>query len=307
MIDVTHDRDHRRTNDLRHAAGVFQQTLDGLILQLLFHSLDLRVRAVGSSDTLDQVIVERLVHGDKNTAHQKGCDQVFTAQIKLLGQILDGDALRHRDGAGDRHIAVHADLCTAKPRRWRKALHRAFFALLVALLVRSAFLGRGAHARLLGAGRTFRYKAGSTGPRPTKAGSAGTKPWARTEAGPRARSASGRSAWKRAGGMHGTARTRSTGCPSEPTLIRRTWAAGAALKAGRATGALKDGSAWCLAGRRGRRGVRGPRPGLRHDDAPHGRGGCLRHSGLCRRCGLHRGCSGSGDRCGSRRGCRTRH
>ena len=45
--------------------------------------------------------VERLVHGDEDTAHQQRRDQVLGANFELLGQVLDADALGHRDLAGD--------------------------------------------------------------------------------------------------------------------------------------------------------------------------------------------------------------
>ena len=132
VVDVTHDRDHRRAVDLDHSGRIFEEAFDGLVLQLLFDRDDLGVRTELARDLLHQLAVERLVHRDEDTLHQQHRDQVLAAYIQLLGQILDADAFRHRDRLGDRQRLAR-DLLAAVTR-WRlEALHRAFLALLVAL------------------------------------------------------------------------------------------------------------------------------------------------------------------------------
>ncbi len=122
MIDVTHDGDH----------GVFEEAFDRLVLELLFNRDDLGVGAELTGDVLDQFAFERLVYGDEDTLHQEGCDEVLAANVELLGEVLDADALGDGDGAGDGHRLTR-DLRTTKTR-WRlESLHRAFFGLLVAL------------------------------------------------------------------------------------------------------------------------------------------------------------------------------
>ncbi len=132
MIDVAHDRDHRRPRDFELIGiRLLEQVFDGFVGHLVFEADDLGVGAELAGDVLHQFRIERLIDRDENAAHQQSCDQIFAAHFELLGEILDADAFGHRDGAGDRHrLAGHLQ---AAKTWWRlEALHRAFFALFVA-------------------------------------------------------------------------------------------------------------------------------------------------------------------------------
>ena len=72
VVDVTHDRDHRRTVDLDHSGGVFEEAFDGLVLELLFDGDDVGVGAELTGHVLDQLTFERLVDGDEDAASSAG-------------------------------------------------------------------------------------------------------------------------------------------------------------------------------------------------------------------------------------------
>src|SRR5882757_6235070 len=132
MIDVTHDGDDRGAGDLDHTGRIFEEALNSLVLQLLFHANDLCIRAKLTGNVLDQLSFERLIDGNEDPLHQQGSDQILTANVKLFSEILYADSFRHRDGLGDRQRLAR-DLLSAITW-WRlEALHRAFLGLLVTL------------------------------------------------------------------------------------------------------------------------------------------------------------------------------
>src|SRR6202008_2068719 len=94
-----------------------------VLRRLLFESNHVRLGAEEARHFARQFGVECLVDRGENTAAQQARDQIFCANIQLLREILDADALSDGDIARDRHRLIrhhHA-------RRWRVALHRAFF------------------------------------------------------------------------------------------------------------------------------------------------------------------------------------
>ena len=78
-----------------------KQVLQRLVGHLVFKGDDLGVGPELAGDILHQLGVERLVHGDEHAAHQQAGDQVFAANFELFREVLDADAFRHRNGAGD--------------------------------------------------------------------------------------------------------------------------------------------------------------------------------------------------------------
>ncbi len=210
MIDVTHDSDHGRAVDLDHACGVFEEAFDGFVLELLFDGDDGGVGTELTGYVLHQFTFERLVDGYEDAAHQQGGDEVFAADVELLGKVLDADALGDRDGTGNGQ-GLARDGRTAKTRRRLEALHGAFFGLLVAL----------ATAALARTGRWTRAAWGLAGSRQHAWGAwcaawTCTEAWARAEAGTcSAWSEAGTAwcsagaAWKGASGVHRTASARS--------------------------------------------------------------------------------------------------
>ena len=254
VVDVAHDRHDWRARNLHHARRVFQEALDRLVLQLLFHADHGRVRAKLPRHVLHQVRIQRLVHRHEHALHQQRRNQVLAAHIQLLGQVLHADAFGHRNRLGNRQRLVREHR-PAIPRRRLEALHRAFLHLLVALT--AAPLSRPCrrpHTRRRLA--RSRSNAQSTWPR--------AKPWPRSRRKARTRwstRTARRTRRERPRRMHRTPRarshrrrrprTRSAGC-------LRTWP-------------LKDRSAALNAGRRGarRRRINRPRSRLRHHHAPH--------------------------------------
>src|SRR5581483_10409933 len=138
VVDVTHDGDDRRADDLDESSGVFQEAFDGLVLELLFDGDNLGVGAELAGDGLDELSIERLVDGDHHAAEEQGSDEVFAADLELLGEILDGNALSNGDGAGNRQVAFR-DLRGAHARGI--ALERNFLVLDVALIAATAGAG----------------------------------------------------------------------------------------------------------------------------------------------------------------------
>src|SRR5581483_7770840 len=230
--------------------------------------------------------------GDHHAAEEQGSDEVFAADLELLGEILDGNALSNGDGAGNRQVAFR-DLRGAHARGI--ALERNFLVLDVALIAATAGAGtRGTPGSCWGVGRR-KQAAGAD----TLTSTAET--WTAAEAGAstRASGASGttRAAGEGARGVHGPTCAGSKGCTAART-------SGAGLAAGGCGArALEDRPASGVGGA-GSGSVGGTGAGLRHDDAADGRrgsGGCLRNlwSGGRRRWRRrrYRGCS-----CGSRAG-----
>jgi hypothetical protein len=99
VVDVAHDGDDRRADDLDHAGGVFEEAFDGLVFELLFDGDDGGVGAELARDILDELAFERLVDGDEDALHQQGGDEVLAADVELFGEILDRDAFGDGDGA----------------------------------------------------------------------------------------------------------------------------------------------------------------------------------------------------------------
>ena len=207
VVDVAHDRDHWRTDDLDHAGGVFEEAFDGLVFELLFDGDDGRVGAELAGDVFDELGVEGLVDGDEDALHQEGGDQVFAADVEFFGEVLDGDAFGDRDGLGDRK-GLAGEGCAAKAW-WRlEALHRAFFGLLVTLSS-AALAGTcgGAHAGRRGFAGAGKGSGGSAGTGAEAGACAKGRAWAAGgEAGASGCSAgAGWAAGEGAGGVHGAA------------------------------------------------------------------------------------------------------
>ena len=145
VVDVAHDGDDGRADDFDQAGGVFEEAFDGLVLDLLFDGDDGGVGAELAGDVLDELGVERLVDGDDDAAQEQRGDEVLTANVELLGEVLDGDALGDGDGPGDGE-GLAGDLATPPSAAAAEALDRAFLVLLVALVAASALAGTGAGA-----------------------------------------------------------------------------------------------------------------------------------------------------------------
>ncbi len=121
----------RGTSKLVGVLG-FENLFDGLVGHLFFKADNRSVGTELTRDILDQFAVERLVDGDEDSAHQQRCDQVLATNIQLLRKFLYADAFGNGNGASDRHRLLRG--ISAHAWRRNKALHRAFFALLVALV-----------------------------------------------------------------------------------------------------------------------------------------------------------------------------
>src|SRR5207248_2531357 len=67
--------------------------------------------------------IKRLINGRKNTFCKQASDQVLRTDFQLLREILNADSFGNRDIARDRQRLIGE----REPRRWNKALHRAFF------------------------------------------------------------------------------------------------------------------------------------------------------------------------------------
>ncbi len=132
VVDVTHDGDDGRADDLDHASGVFEEAFDGLVLELLFDGDDLGVGSELAGYFFDEFAFERLVDGDEDALHQEGGDEVLAADFELFGEVFYADAFGDGDGLGDGQRLTRE--LRAAVTRWRlEALHRAFLGLLVAL------------------------------------------------------------------------------------------------------------------------------------------------------------------------------
>ena len=176
VIHVAHDRDHRRAGNLQLASVLgFQNFFDGLVGDLLFVADHRGAGAELGGDILHHLCVQRLVDSDKDATHEQDGDQILGANFELFSKILDADALRDRDFAGNGQ-RVRAEICrSAKTRRWHKALHRAFLGLRILRASAAASGSRALRARSL-AGRRGAACAGAC----TKAGTGCAK--ARTRA-----------------------------------------------------------------------------------------------------------------------------
>ncbi len=124
MIDVAHDRNHRWAR--RHLdSGLFPASGGSVNVfrSLLFERDHVGLGAEEACHLTRQFGVERLVNRSENPAAQQSRDQIFRADIQLLRQILNANAFRDRDIARDRHRLIRHH----HTRRWRVALHGAFF------------------------------------------------------------------------------------------------------------------------------------------------------------------------------------
>ena len=148
VVDVAHDRDHRCARHLDHLRLVrFEHLFDGLVFQLLFVADDVGRGAELGRNVLHHLRVERLVDRDEDAPHEQRRDQVLGANFELLGQVLDADALGHRDLAGDgQGLMAEVGRPAETPRR-DKALHRAFLGLGILLASAPAAPGRRAARR----------------------------------------------------------------------------------------------------------------------------------------------------------------
>ena len=296
VIDVAHDGDDGRTHDLDETGGVLEEAFDGFVLDLLFDGDDLRVGAELAGDGFDELGVERLVDRDHDAAEEQGSDEIFTANLELLGEVLDGDAFGDGDGAGDGEIAF-GDLRSAHARG--VTLEGDFLVLDVALVAASAGGWTGGTA---GSCRGVRGRKQATGTNALTA-TAGTSAEAGTgtEAGTCAgATGTAGASGEGARGVHGPAGAGSqrATCAGTSGATGTAWAATGGLRAR----ALEDGAAGGVRGA-GSGGVGWARAGLRHDDAPDRRSrGCC---GGCLRRGRNSGCrcrSGGGRSCRSGRG-----
>src|SRR5712671_4699589 len=133
MIDVAHHRNDRWPGHFNFADILLaHEAFEGLVGHLILKRDDLGVGSELRSHVLHQLSVEGLVDGDKDAAHQEGCDEILAAHTQLFRQIFYADAFCDRDGPGDRHRLL-GDLRSAKTRRWREALHWAFLGLRILL------------------------------------------------------------------------------------------------------------------------------------------------------------------------------
>ena len=166
VIDMAHDRDHGGTGHFDHVGFVgFEHLFDGLVLQLLFVADDVGGGAELGRDILHHLGVEGLVDGDEDAAHEQRRDQVLGADLELLGQVLDADALGHRDFTGNRQRLLGEVGRPAKTARRDKALHRAFLGLGILLATAAATPGRRATRgprRFAGRRRTARSETART-------------------------------------------------------------------------------------------------------------------------------------------------
>src|SRR5581483_2242139 len=123
MIDVAHDRDHGRSGTSFGGSTFFSGSSIGDVLgSLLFEADDVRIRTEEAGHFARQFRVESLIdRGEYASAQQTG-DEIFGANAKLLGKILDADAFGDRDATRDR-LRLVGD---GHPRRRRIALHWAF-------------------------------------------------------------------------------------------------------------------------------------------------------------------------------------
>src|SRR3954470_20532761 len=124
VIDVAHDGDDRSA---RRAAGRVD-VLGRLLCAQFFRSLFFKADDVGlgaevAGQLTGKFLIERLVDGGEHAAHQQAGDQIFRADIKLLGEFLDADSFGDLDGARDRQRLIRHLLLLMR----HVALHWAFF------------------------------------------------------------------------------------------------------------------------------------------------------------------------------------
>ena len=213
VIDVAHDRDHRRAQDHVFGARIAFVGLQ----QLLFEALHLHVGAELARDHRRGLGVERGVDRQHQPLHQQLGEDVLDAQIELVREILDRHALGEGDGLGDR-----------RRRRGHRRRRRARVLTALrggrtsgaagALLIRRPRRHAGPlrirlarprrHAGLL---RPNRLRRAADAVRPSAGASSDTAgaagPGCRDAAGPRGR-APGAPARRRAGGTRGDRRRR---------------------------------------------------------------------------------------------------
>ena len=284
MIDVAHDGDHRGTwNLVLVGVCLREDVFDGFVGHLVLKGDDLGVGSELAGDILDEFAIERLIHGDEDATQQQHGDEILAAHSEFLGKILDADALRHRDGAGDGQ-RLSGNLGSAEARWRSEALHRAFLGLGI-LLAATACVATCGTLRTRRFARR-RHQAWSSSGSGTLA-KAGARPhaWALAEAG----TCTGCSAGRRAArGVHGTAcaggSRSSAGCSTHAGALAGA-SAGTAIENG-PTALNPSGTGYALRrdwNRRGRRGgwcgIDRTRAGLRHDHATRRGSGFYRDRG----------------------------
>src|SRR5580704_12686707 len=299
VIDVAHDRDHRRTRNFQLVGILLREhVLDGLVCHLVLEGDHRGVCAELAGDILDQLTVERLVDGDEDATHEECRDQVLATHAELFGEILNADALRHGDSARDGQ-RLGGNLCSTETRWRSEALHRAFLGLLV-LLAASARVGaRTLRTRCLARRRHQPWRSTRTGTL-SEAGS-GTHTGALSKTGTRSLGCAARRTACRVHGATCAGSSWTSGSTHAGTLSWSSrWTAvedGASTL--NATGSRRCRRSW-WSGLDRRSAVNRARPSLRHDYPTGSRSG-LRWSRCDRRSsgGLDWCCRGS--RCRWRR------
>ena len=122
MINVAHDRDHRRTRYTFNTTFFSCGRVGNFLLCLFFKADDVRIGSEKTAHFGGQLRVERLIDGGEYATRQKAGDQILGANAQLFRQILDADAFSDGDVARDRKRFIRDH----EPRRRNKALHRAF-------------------------------------------------------------------------------------------------------------------------------------------------------------------------------------
>src|SRR6266566_47354 len=124
MINMAHDRDHRRPRDAFSSCAFLTSSSFGNFLGcLLFKTNYAGFRPKEPRHFASELSIESLVDSRKHAFGKQTRNQVLRADAKLLGQVLYADPLGNRDVARDRQGLVRK----RKPWRRHKALHGAFF------------------------------------------------------------------------------------------------------------------------------------------------------------------------------------
>src|SRR3954470_18792313 len=124
VIDVAHDGDDRSARCAAGRVDVFGRLLCAEFLRsLLFKADDVGLSAEVAGQLSGKFLIERLVDGGEHAAHQQARDQIFRADIQLLGEFLDADSFGNLDRAADRQRLVGNLLLLMR----HVALHWAFF------------------------------------------------------------------------------------------------------------------------------------------------------------------------------------
>ena len=122
VIDVTHNCDHRRARNSFCAAFFGGSSFGSFFRGLLFEADDVRLCAEEPCHFAGQLSIQILVDGREYAFRQQPRDQVFCADLQLLGKIFYADSFGDGDVPRDRQRFIRK----RQPRRRNKALHRAF-------------------------------------------------------------------------------------------------------------------------------------------------------------------------------------